>query len=192
LAYVKPDLSLGPYTKLMLDQATVAYQKDPGTRRQSPGGVGGEQNFALSPEQMSNLKTMFQEAVFIALTKDDGYVMVDAPGPDVLRISAHLVDLVIKVPTEPTGGTRRQRTRSYGEVTVIFELRDSESEEILARVAERRDPTRNTDESLALVSPALVRTDMERLFNYWADQLREGLDLVREVGLRWRVSIGRP
>ena len=179
LAYVKPGMSLQGYTKLMIDEVTVAYQKEPRSSRQSPGA--SEQNFALRPSQMDNLKSWFHEAVVKELTKDDGYEIVDAPGPDVLRVSAYLVDLVVRVPTEKTAGRQYTRARSYGEVTLVLELHDSESEEILGRVADRRDPTRNTDNSLAIVSPTYVKADVERLFGYWANVLREGLDRVREL-----------
>jgi len=176
LAWVKPDLDLSPYTKVMLDQVTVAYQREPRARRQSLGG--SDQNFALTPAQMENLKSWFREAVVTALTKDDGYTLVDAPGPDVLRITARLVDLVVRVPTEKLGSERTYAS-SYGEVTLILELRDSESEEILARAADRRDPTTNPTNGLVMVSPALVRGDTERLFEYWATLLRQRLDEVR-------------
>jgi hypothetical protein len=50
------------------------------------------------------------------------------------------MDLVVKIPTERAGGRDQSYTVSYAEVTLIVELRDSESGEILARVADRRDP----------------------------------------------------
>jgi hypothetical protein len=181
LAYAKPDLSLQGYTKLMLDQVTVAYQRDPQGRRQAP--YGSEQNFALTPSQMANLKSWFREAVVNALTEDDGYQIVDDPGPDVLRVSARLVDLVVRVPTEKTAGRQQTYASSYGEVTLILELSDSESEEILVRVAERRDPTTSTGNHLARVSPVFVKGDTERLFKDWADILRQRMDEVREVEL---------
>jgi hypothetical protein len=180
LAYVKPDLNLQGYTKVMLDEVSVAYQKEPTSRRQAPGASGD--NYALTATQMENLKSLFRESLVTALTKDNGYEIVDAPGPDVLRISAHLVDLVVRVPTEKVG-MERTYARSYGEVTAILELYDSESEEILARVAERRDPTRNTDTRLAMVSPTFVRADAKALFDYWANTVRKGLDRIREVGM---------
>ncbi len=180
LAWVKPDMDLRGYTKLMLDEVTVAYQREPRARRQSLGG--SDQNFALTPSQMANLKSWFHDAVVKALTRDDGYQIVDAPGPDVLRITASLVDLVVRVPTEKVGSERTYAS-SYGEVTLILELRDSESEQILARAADRRDPTNNPGNTLVVVSPAFVRGDTERLFDHWASLLRQRLDEVREVGL---------
>ena len=95
VAYRKPDMDLTPYTRFMLDPVEVAYQKDPGNRMRS-GGAGTNDNFALSPSQMETLKGMFREAVVAALTNDDGYELTTEPGPDVLRIAASLVDLVVR------------------------------------------------------------------------------------------------
>ncbi len=182
LAYVKPDLDLRPYTKLMLDPVSVAYQRDPGARRSVQPGAG-ELNYALSPSQMETLKNLFQESVVTALTEDDGYQIVDTPGPDVLRITADLVDLIVRVPTQRTGGRDRSFARSYGEVSLILELRDSQSGEILARAGDRRDPTGNTAQGLVEVRPAFVRGDVKRMFDFWADLLRKRLDEVRELGM---------
>ena len=180
IAYYKPDIDLTPYTRFMLDPVEVAYQKDPGNRRRS-GTTGGFDNFALSPSQMENLKSMFQEAVVEALSKDDGYELTTEPGPDVLRITAALVDLVVRVPTQRSGGRQRNFTRSYGLVTAVLELRDSQSGEILARAADRRDPTRDTSAGLAEVSATFVRSDTRRLFEHWANLLRERLDALRAM-----------
>jgi len=185
-AWVQPDLDLQPYTKMMIDDVVVAYKKDPeGRRRDSPGGAGGERNFALSSSQMDVLKNLFQEAVVKELTKDNGYQLVDTPAPDVLRISCYLMDLVVKVPTtEGAAGRSQTFARSYAEVTVVFELHDSESQEILARVADRGDPTVTGGYSeMAAVNPAFVRSDVTRMFEYWAGLLREGVDRIYEAPL---------
>ena len=180
MAWVKPDLNLQGYTKLMIEDVTVAYQKEPRATTQSPGS--SEDNFALTPSQMDNLKSWFNEAVITALTKEDGWEIVDTPGLDVLRVSAHLIDLVVRTPAQDMS-RQRTFTRSYGEVTVVLELQDSESLEFLARVAERRDPTTATDNGLARVSPSAVRADVQALFHYWANRLRQGLDELREAPL---------
>ena len=180
MAWVKPELNLQGYTKLMIDEFTVAYQKEPRATGHTPGT--SEDNFALTPSKMANLKSWFNEAVVTALTRDDGWQIVDAPGPDVLRIGAHLIDLVVRTPAQDMS-FQRTYTRSYGEVTVVFELQDSESNEFLARVAERRDPTRATDNSLARVSPSHVRAEVQAMFDYWANVLRRGLDSLREAPL---------
>ena len=92
-----------------------------------------------------------------ALTEDDGYRIADDPAPEVLRISAGLLDLIVRVPTQRASGRERTFVASYGEVTLIVEARDSESGEILARAAERSDLTQGGNRDLVEVSSTFVR-----------------------------------
>ena len=113
LAWMKPDMDLRGYTAMMIDPVTVAYQADPQGQTRSRGPGDSSQNFALSPGQMDDLKSYFQDAVVQALSSENGYRMVTAPGPEVLRVSAALIDLIVRVPTQQTGGRGGVGTRSY-------------------------------------------------------------------------------
>ncbi len=181
LAWMKPDMDLRGYTAIMIDPVAVAYQTDPRGRTTSTGPGAGAANFALTPTQMDNLKSWFREAAVEALSGDGGYRIVDSPGPDVLRITAELIDLIVRIPTQRTGVRSGMAVRSYGEVTLVLEARDSPSGEILARAADRRDPTPGGGYDLAEVQPTFVRGDTQRLFQYWAGLMRERLDELREV-----------
>jgi hypothetical protein len=173
LAYTKQDLDLSPYSAFILDDVEVAYQKDPqGRTNNSP-----DANFALTPTQMQNLKDNFREELVEALTENDGYELVDAPGPNVAELDAYLINLVVRFPTQ-RGGRQDSYVSSYGEVTMVLEVRDSQSGEVLARVAERADPTSSTYQ-LAEVNPTFVRSDVTQLFRHWASKTRERLDYVR-------------
>ncbi len=181
LAYMKPDIDLRRYTALMIDPVDVAYQRDPqGARRATDVGARN-QNFELSSSQMEDLKSWFQEAVEEALTSDGGYRIVDTPGPDVVRISAELLNLVVRIPTQASAGRSRTFASSYGEVTLVVEARDSETGEILARAADRRDPTGNSGRDLVEVSRVFVRAETQRLFQYWAEIMRDRLDELRAL-----------
>ena len=177
LGFAKPDLDLSPYTKFMLGDIVVAYERDPQGAR-TPGTAQG--NFEMSQRQIENFKELFREAIIEALTEDDGYPLVDEPGPDVLLITPSLVDLVVNVPVEMSG-RNTVLTASYGEVTMIVDARDSETMEALARVADREDPTRQGT-FLVEVTPGFVRSDVQRMLRGWADIMRERLDQLREVG----------
>ena len=177
VVYRKADVDLTPYTKFILDPVQVAYQTDPQGRRQSTGG-GGAGNFELTPSQMETLKRLFREAVEEAMTKDDGYELTTEPGPDVMRVTAELIDLIVSNPTQ-SAGRQTNLTRSYGQITLILELRDSQSGEIYARAAERRDPTRGGGEDMVRVSPAFVQSDVRSMFQAWGGVLRTGLDAIR-------------
>ncbi len=178
LAYATPDLDLRPYTKFMLDPVDIAYERDPrGASR--PGTASG--NFELTPRQTERLKELFSEAIVETLTREEGYPLVEQPGPDVLRLTVSLIDLVVRVPTDVSGRSR-VFAASYGEVTMIVEVRDSETGEILVRAGDRQDPTRRNNAYLAEVSPTFVRTDVQRMLRRWAQIMRDRLDQIREVG----------
>jgi len=178
LAYVKPDVDLGSYTKIMLDPVSIAYKKEPrGTGRMR--SAHNESNFALTPQQTENMKGLFQEAAVNALTSDNGYQIVSSPGPDILRVRCALIDLVVTVPTEEPAGRSRTFAESYGAVTLVVELRDSETGEIFARVADRKEPGSNF--GMNEVSRVSVTSDLRRLFNFWSGYLREGVDKVRSL-----------
>jgi hypothetical protein len=166
---------------MLIDPVTVAYKTDPTRRRDAAGGTTSG-NFALSDTQMENFKNLFQEAVVDAMTDDDGYRIADNPGPDVLRISADLIDLIIAVPTTAAAANSTMVGRSAATVTLVMEIRDSQSGEIIARVADRRSPGSSAAyQGLLQVSPQAVRADMRRLFESWAEILRERLDDLRTV-----------
>jgi len=175
LGYAKPDLDLSGYTGFIIEPVMVTYQKDPGDSRR----YSTDRNFALSERQTEELKSIFQEEVTDALTENDGYRIVQSPASDVLRLRAKLVDLVVRVPTD-LGGRERAYADSYGEVTMILELYDSQSGEILAAVAERQDPT-DSARDLAAVNRTYVRSDVTRMFGHWAQTMRERLDQLRAV-----------
>jgi len=175
LGYAKPDLDLSGYTGFILEPVTVAYQKDPGGRTR----FATDQNFALSARQMDELKAIFQEEVSEALTEGGGYRLVQSPASNVLRLQAKLVDLVVRVPTD-LGGREDVYANSYGAVTLIVELYDSQSGEILAAIAQGQDPTNSTS-ALAEVNRTYVRSDVTRMFQQWAETMRERLDQLRAV-----------
>ena len=178
LAYMKPGWDLRGYTAMLIDPVTVAYKTDP-TRRRDPAGGTSSGNFALSDTQMENFKNLFQEAVEDALTEGDGYRIADAPGPDVLRITANLIDLIVAVPTTAVASNSTLVGRSAATVTLVMEIRDSQSGEIIARVADRQSPGSAAYQGILQVSPQAVRADMRRLFESWAEILRERLDDLR-------------
>jgi hypothetical protein len=180
---MKPGMDLRGYNAIMLDPVEVAYQTDPRGRTRPAGAGATPGNYALTASQMEDLKRFFREAVVAALSSDDGYRIVDTPGPDVLRITAELLDLIVRIPTQAQGGRGGALVRSYGEVTLVLEARDSQSGEILARAADRRDPTTGSsgNQDLARVDRSYVRSDTRALFQYWADILRERLDQLRQV-----------
>jgi len=179
-AWVKPDADFASYDQIMLDLVAVSYKRKPkSTRYQRTGS-----NFALTDRQMEDLQRYFREAFTKELSESEHYQLVEAPGPRVLRIETAIIDLVVKVPTEQGAGREHVYTSSTAEMTLLMELRDSLSGEILARVADRKDARRagHGGSSDLYYSSAPSNTGaVQRVFRGWAQILRGRLDQIHEL-----------
>ena len=146
-------------------------------------GSSRSPNFALSDNQMDEFTQMFQEEFFAAMSNGDEWNIVDVAAPDVLRVHAALIDLVVRVPTRPTAGRSDQFVTEFGEVTLAVELRASQSGDILARAVDRQvlRPIGASTSRPRRATSTGARAEVRRTFRRWADLLRSGLDNVRAV-----------
>ncbi len=182
-AYINPDIDLSGFTSVIIDLVDVSYKRTP--RRTSTSRASATSgNFALTDKQMADMKQMFQEEFERAMSEGDGWSVVDASGPDVLLVHAELVNLVVKVPTEPTASRSSYYVSELGEVTLVGELRDSQSGEILARAVDRQviRPVGASQSQLRRTMSVSARSDIRRYFRDWALLLRKRLDEVKAAG----------
>ncbi len=171
--WVKPDVDFVQYTKGILEPVEIAYKRDPrGRTRNSPS-----QNYSLTKEQTRWISRMMHEAFSKELESVSGFEIVTEPGPNVLRIYTEIVDLVVSIPTRPSGGRDYTFTASAGQMTLLLELRDAETREILARAADRREARSSAAAGHRLYySNAATNTDaVRRIFARWAQILRARL-----------------
>ena len=136
-AYTRPGASLKGYTKVMLDPVEVQFSKS-----WDPNKTGSM--FKVSAAEREEIRKGVGEIVREEFAKQlqakDGYQVVKAAGPDVLRAKASIVNLYVNAPdTGGAPGRSRTYTASAGEMTLYLELYDSESGQILARIVDRRE-----------------------------------------------------
>ena len=193
-AYVKPDIDLNGYTKIMIDPVEGSYKRKPPPPAASMRASGSRSNFALTDQQMEQLTQLFHEAFVEAMTTNSGWVVVETSGPNVLRIEAGLVDLVVKVPTRPSTSQTHYFVSDIGEVTLVAEIRDSQSREVLARVADRSLIKTAGSGDFAYTTGISARADVRRLFDAWASLIRGSSGRGDAAGRRaaWRVARARP
>jgi Protein of unknown function (DUF3313) len=176
VAYVRPGASLAPYKRVMLDPTQVAFSKD-----WDPEKTGSRMK--LSPEERekirTDLATLFNKTFKEELEKKNGYPVVTEAAPDVLRVSAALIDVYANAPDTMEPGRSRTYVMNAGHATLIAELRDSETGAILARVADAREARGNTG-MLQVSSSVTNSADARMLISDWARLLRKRLDAVRE------------
>lgn len=133
-SYRRPGATFGEYNKIKIGSITVAFNKNwektplPGTR------------FKMRAEDAQKIKDrvagLLREEIATAL-KAGGYEVVEASGEDVLEFAAAIVELYINKPQVHSAARADTYAVSAGEMTIVAELRDSLSGEVLSRAYDR-------------------------------------------------------
>src|SRR4051812_43509363 len=120
MLFIAPGMSLSRYKRVMFEKVDVAFKADWQVNHPN-----------IAPEDIANIRygaaSVFRSEFAQQLEKG-GYAISEAPGPDVLRVSASIVDLGIIGGS--TAGTE-ERGHSYivstADMSLVAELRDSQS-----------------------------------------------------------------
>jgi hypothetical protein len=134
LAWARPGVSFAGYDGVWLRYRDIAYEKPPGRIRAEVYGTGGD-NYALSDglyERLSSaMREIFEEELQDGLRKASG----EAPG--VLDTRVGMVDLIVHTPLDRVAGEDNIYVQSVATVTVLVDVHDAATGELILRVAER-------------------------------------------------------
>ena len=170
--FVKPDAEIVAYRSVMLDPIEVSF-----ARNWDPNRGGRSQVSRLNADDVqaiqSGLADLFRETFRAELARG-GYQLVEVAGPDTLRVTAAIVDLYVTAPDTMTAGRSRTYTANSGRMTLVAELRDSVTGEILARAVDARSG--RTTGTMDFTNRVTNTADARRAINVWARALREALD----------------
>ena len=108
--------------------------------------------------------------------------VTDAAGSDVLRVKTRIVDLIVNAPDVMSAGLIRTYTMSTGSMTLVAELYDSRSNEVLARVADQRESGFN--ETWRLTNSVINDAEVRDAASRWARILRDALDKAHGIGTK--------
>ena len=166
VAFARPGVRFDRYKKLLVNELELAFRTPDRTQNQFP--LGEDQ------------KTRFRAAMATAFGRELGELqnleVVTEPGPDVLDLNVRVQDIVASSPGRRVGSVGRAAfaIETVGEMTLVIELRDSQSEEILARVFDRQA----FEGAAMLTGESVVSTwqGVERLVERWASRVAGGLD----------------
>jgi len=174
VTFVKPGADLQRYDKVLVQEVTVSYKTPPRKDRFEQGGM--DPNYALPDSAVRSLKQYFHKAFVDALGQSQDFEVTDAPGPDVLRISGHIVNLEISVPPlmdQDLDDT--DYTNSSGQMTLVLDARDSQSGEALVRVGQT-ESIQMTDGGFYQSDPVTNSMAVQQMLQTWANDLRRELD----------------
>lgn len=183
--WVKPDLVFdGRYEMILVDdEVPISYKNTPRSSSTTSRSRSRSANFALTENQKAEMELMFYETLIEALENTENLVLTDTAGSDVLLIRAELVDLVIRIPTTPSTGRSSFYVDEVGDVTMVLELRNSQTNEIYIRTVERRAMQTVGVGGPRMFSPTSAKSDVRRLFSNWAKFVAERLELIKQTVL---------
>ena len=115
--------------------------------------------FPVSDAMKARLHELWGETFYEDLAEVESYEMSDGVGRDVLTVQGRLVDVISGVPPDVANSTLSRTVRWAWEVGIILEVRDSLSNDILARTISRRREQGPMDADLVSVrTPVMVRS----------------------------------
>ena len=134
--------------------------------------------FPVNTESKDRFKDFLKQQFVDEFENLENIQMVDAPGPTVLDLHVRVQDILATIPGRRVGAAGRATfaLEALGEITLVIELRDSESEEVLVRVFDQR-----ALEGVAMFQddkPVTRWPDIEEICKQWARRIREGLDVL--------------
>jgi hypothetical protein len=169
--WVKPDLDLTTYSKLLPVNAGIHFKRPPRSGR-------GE--WSLTETQETFVRESLRDALQSELESRGEWEFVTDRGPHVLVMRGAIIDLVVTASGRDTG-RNRSYGQSVGQATLVVELFDSQSMEILVRIADRREITR--DHTSWRNDTITNQAAATKTFREWARRLTNGLEFARTIDL---------
>ena len=176
-AWIDPDVDLTVYNKIIPGGAEFEFrnvQRTTGTTR----ARANEREFWISDGNRQRLVDTVSGVFAEELARSEHFTITDEAGPETMVIVGMLHDIVSRVPPEQAGRNEVWLS-SVGEATLIIEISDSLSGEVIYRAVDRR-AAENVGSDMIRANSAQTWGEVRRLARRWATRLREGLDSIHE------------
>ncbi len=173
--WIKPDIDLSRYDKILLESAGIQYRHPDATSRYDRNA----DSFPLDEEQKARLQKEVREVFAEELQDIEHYTFTDQPGPGVLDVIIGLMDVTSHVPEEITSARSSVYIADLGSAVLLVELRDSRTEEPLARILDREEIEPVVARESNSVSNSM---EVRRYARMWASRLVRSLDELHELG----------
>ncbi len=134
-AWVKPDLDLSRYDRIYFMSAVTQFREIV-ERQYSARTIRNVTEFPVSETVQARLRELFGEVFYEIIEDVESYELTDELGREVLMVRGFLTDVISGIPPELPGSTAIT-VRWVWEANIVLELRDSMSDEVLARTVER-------------------------------------------------------
>lgn len=184
VAYAQPGASLQVYHSIVLMPVTVSFQKNWSRSAAIPTGT------RLTSRDTDRIRKDMSDVVNHEIRREfekGGWRVVAAPGAGVLEVDVRIVDLFLNAPDLPTPGLTKSYTRSFGQLTLVAQLRDSATGAIVMRLL---DHNTGHDHATFIRTTRVENTrEVGFVASDWARTVRRQFELARVASDR---SNGRP
>jgi hypothetical protein len=138
LVYLQPGADFRGYTKVMIDPTEVAFRKN--WQRDYNRDSRALSSRVTDSDVQDALTQGVRAAtdIFTQAWTKGGYAVVDAPGPDVIRVRTGVVNISVNAPDKPTAGRAYSFSPEAGQATLFVEARDSMTGALLGRAIDQR------------------------------------------------------
>jgi hypothetical protein len=163
VAQVRPETVFSDYDGVILAAPELAFRTPDRSQQQFP----------LDEAQKQRFEDLLADAFSQEFSNLQNFGSRDQPGPNVMTLTVRVENITATVPSGRSMQIGFALT-AVGEATLILELRDSQSEQILARGVETRAVQ---GAALGQGGEMLTRwEDVEKLCSRWASLARTRLD----------------
>jgi hypothetical protein len=138
-AWVNPDVDFSKYSKILLGKGEFEF-RDVGPAKKYSSTMrsrNSKSDFGIRDADKLKFEEVVGEAFIKELSKSKKYDVVSAAGPGTILLEGAVLDIVSHVPSEPIGRSDVYLS-TVATVTLVLELLDSETGQVLAYVEERR------------------------------------------------------
>jgi hypothetical protein len=144
--WVAPGTDFTKYDKLYIWKAEFQFRDvGPARRARSSFISSRKTEFGISDKDREEFQRLVREAFLDEIQKGKNFVLSEEIGPKTLIMRGAVLDIISHVPPE-TVGFSEIYLRSIGEATLVMELIDAGTGNVVALVAERRHLQRGSME----------------------------------------------
>jgi hypothetical protein len=187
--WARTDIDLTSFRKIMFERIGVEFRAIEGGPYSGRGGTTGgsvssmtrnQTYFRLDEATKELVISEISGAFASVIATSDVYEVVEEPGYDVLLIRVGLLDIVSRVPPERIGRSEIFLD-SIGDATIVLEVRDSMSNSIFLRAADRDVAGRSG--TMTASNRVTNAAEVRRLGQSWARGVKDGLEKLMTEGV---------
>lgn len=180
--WVHPDADITKYDKLYVWRPAFQFRDVEGQGAGTTSSfLRGEGPFPVAEEEQKKFEEVFVTVFLEELQRSKQFELTNQVGPDTLIVRGGVLDIISNVPPRSRQGNAF--LSAVGEGTFIFELIDSETGVMQARIGERRriqPPGASPSAFSKPANAATVWADVEQWARGFASDFRRELDKARK------------